>query len=85
MTLDFSANSKLGSGFGSGMLLGSKFSVESRQDEIFSYMIAASRENIRKAREERVEVLAAAESEDQYHQSFLKYSVLIMSSNTIVA
>lgn len=48
-------------------------------------MIAASREYIRKARAERVEVFAAAESDDQYHHSFLKYSVLIMSSNMIVA
>lgn len=48
-------------------------------------MMAASREYIRKAREDTVQVLAAADSDDQYHQSFLKNSVLIMLSSRIVA
>lgn len=44
-----------------------------------------SNEYIRRARADRVDILAAAENEDQYHHAFVKYSLLIVSSNTINA
>jgi hypothetical protein len=46
--------------------------VESKFSVAFSYTITASREYIRRAREAIVEVLAAAENDDQYHHSFRK-------------
>lgn len=85
LALDFSDGSKPERGFCSSLLLGMKLSVESKSNKIFSYIMAASRVYIRRAREEIVEIFAAAESDDQYHQPFLKYSALIMSSNMIVA
>lgn len=44
-----------------------------------------SREYIRREREDKVDILAAADSDDQYHHVFFKYSVLIMSSNATTA
>lgn len=72
------------SGFGSAMTEGSELSVKLELG-IFSYIMAKSREYMRRAREGKVEDLAAAENDDQYHQSFLKYSVLIISSSVNVA
>lgn len=62
----------------------SQLSVKHEHDT-FSYRMAESREYMRRASDDKVEDLAAAESEDQYHQSFRKYCVLIMSSSVIVA
>ncbi|RYR56819.1 hypothetical protein Ahy_A05g022531 isoform C [Arachis hypogaea] len=75
--------SALAGGFCSAVAEGSELSP--LELGIFSYIIAESREYIRRAREGKVDDLTAAENDDQYHQSFLKYSVLIISSSEIVA
>lgn len=70
--------------FCSAVAGGSELSVKLELG-IFSYIMAESREYMRRAREGKVDDLAAAENDDQYHQSFFKYSVLIISSSVIVA
>ncbi|KAF7819604.1 homeobox-leucine zipper protein HAT5 [Senna tora] len=84
--LDFSG-SKVASGFCSSTeaVSCSELLVKLELDNIFSYKMAESREYMRRAREDKVEDLKAAESDDQYHQSLLICSLLIMSSNEIVA
>jgi len=81
--LDFSVSTFIG-GLVSAVPEGSELSVKVELG-VFSYIMAKSREYKRRAREGKVEVLAAAENDDQYHQSFLKYSVLIISSRVNVA
>jgi len=71
-TLLLSVRSKPGNGFLSSIPTGLKLLVESKFGVVFSYTITASREYIRRAREAIVEVLAAAENDDQYHHSFRK-------------
>ena len=68
-----------------GLLISKPFRQSTQGSGIFSYIMAKSREYMRRAREGKVEDLAAAENDDQYHQSFLKYSVLIISSSVNVA
>ncbi|KAE9620089.1 hypothetical protein Lalb_Chr02g0160061 [Lupinus albus] len=58
--------------FGSTMEEGSGLSVILELGS-FSYIMAESREYKRSAREDKVEDLAAAENDDQYHQSFLRF------------
>lgn len=60
-------------------------SLDPRSRKRFSYNIRESRVYMRRAREEIVEILAAAVCEDQYHHWLLKYSLLIMFSSVIVA
>lgn len=48
-------------------------------------MIAASKEYIRRDREDKVEIFAAAEIDDQNHHFLFKYSDLIISSRAIDA